>query len=494
MKKTLQIFILLFLGNATMQAQQTIFHKIYGGGNFVSGQAVLQCPDSNLVVVGSINSNDGNLNDVLFFKLDTNGNVLLEKKYGGASIDIAKWAAFNHDSTAVLVVGFSSSFTTNDYDVYALYLDLNGDTIWTKTIGGSEWDYAYHVINTKDKGFLITGETYSYGEGNNDMYAIKIDTNGTIQWEKTIGGNLQDYAYSAVETADSNFVLIGSSNSYNNNGDLDFYASCLNQLGDSVWTKTYGSTSNDYGTSNCLYFFGADSLIILAGYAIGEVSDTQHFYIIDYNGNEKRHDYYNALELRHTVIKPEPDTSGYYFTIQRKDYEGARVTPFFVIYSANFYFSNLKAYDITRDSYTFNSTKMFDGGYVLVGETESCGTLSSTSLFVYKVDQALNASINISNNCNSTVDLALNVEEIPLFSEMNLFPNPAFVNSEITIATGINEIEGISVFDMQGRKVHAQHNKVSGNTVMSTQGWNAGMYFIQLQSGENYVVKKLIVQ
>src|SRR5690606_34398446 len=163
------------------------------------------------------------LNDVLFLKIDTLGNVLLEKKYGGASIDVGKWATFNHDSTAIMAVGFSSSFSSEDIDVYALYFDLNGDTIWTNTYGGSNWDYAYHVIPTKDKCFLITGETYSYGAGNNDAFALKIDTNGTVLWESVVGGALLDYAYSAVETANDLFVLLGSSNSFSAAEDLDFY-------------------------------------------------------------------------------------------------------------------------------------------------------------------------------------------------------------------------------------------------------------------------------
>lgn len=494
MKKQLTIFVLFFLSYWSADAQQNIFHKVYGGGNYVSAQAVLQCPDSNFVVIGTMNSNDGNLNDVLFLKIDTLGNVLLEKKYGGASIDVGKWATFNHDSTAIMAVGFSSSFSSEDIDVYALYFDLNGDTIWTNTYGGSNWDYAYHVIPTKDKCFLITGETYSYGAGNNDAFALKIDTNGTVLWESVVGGALLDYAYSAVETANDLFVLLGSSNSFSAAEDLDFYAVALNQQGDTVWTKTYGASVDDYGTTNCLYFFGSDSLIVLGGYATGEVRDTQHFFIIDYWGNEIRHEAYSAIQIRHTVIKAQPDTSGFYYTIQRKDYPGARVTPFLVSYSVVFYFSGLKAYDTTRDSYPFNIIRTFDGGYLMVGETESCGTVSSTSMFLYKIDENLNASVNISNICNNTVNLALDIETWNGSKKILLFPNPVSVGESFTITTDDVAINEIAIFDVQGRKM--MQRTLSNEYVFQTEigNWPSGMYFVHIKNDVFQTVQKLIVR
>lgn len=494
MKKHLAIFVLFFWVYWVANAQQNIFHKVYGGGNYVSAQAILQCPDSNFVVVGTMNSNDGNLNDVLFLKLDTIGNIMIEKKYGGASIDVGKWAAFNHDSTAIMIVGFSSSFTSEDIDVYALYLDLNGDTIWTTTIGGNNWDYAYHVINTDDKNFLITGETYSYGNGNNDVYTIKIDTLGNVIWESTIGGNLLDYAYSAVETANGLFILAGSSNSFTIDGNLDYYAIALNQLGDTIWTKTFGAHENDYGTTNCLYFSGSDSLVILGGYTMAEVKDTQHFYLIDYSGNIKRHEWYDANQLRHTVIKSNPDTSGFYYTIQRKDYDGARVTPFLVTYSIVFYFVNLKAYDTTRDTYPFNSTKTFDGGYAIVGETESCGTVSSTSMFLYKVDQNLNGSVNISNICNHTVNLTLETEEWYDNKQVAIFPNPVSANESFTITAGDTPMEEIIIFDIQGRKM--MHRSLNNDQAFQVEigNWPSGMYFVYLKKEHNQTVRKLIIR
>lgn len=491
----IHLFLILLFCSLCKQgaAQQSIFHKIYGGTNFASARAILQCPDSSLIMIGTINANDGNMNDFLFLKVDIHGNVLTEKKYGGNDIDFANWAAFNHDSTAIMAVGYTGSFSNQDYDVYIVYTDLNGDTLWTKTIGGTGWDIANNVINTSDKGFLISGETYSYGAGNNDMYIIKIDTNGTVEWTQTIGGALQDNAMSAVEIANNNFIIVGSSSSYSLQEKSQIFATCLNPLGDSIWAKTYGGINAEaFGTTNCLYSPGSN--VILGGYGITQETDSQYFYIIDYNGEVQRSEHYPAIEIRFTVLKNEPDHTGFYYTIQRKDYIGAVTTVFLVQYSPGFYFGNLRAYEANRNTYVFNVTKLFDGGYAVVGETESCALSSSTAIFLYKVNQSLTSTVKYSNNCSNTVDLVLNIDEIIYDKGFEVFPNPVDINQNITILSEEQIIKNIEMYDIHGRKVKSEKNITEHNNQLNTSGLPSGMYFLNIQTEKHQITKKIILK
>ncbi len=492
----LHLSIILFLSAFCKLgiAQQSIFHKIYGGTNFASARTVLQCPDTSLIMIGSINTNDGNMNDFLFLKVDINGNVLTEKKHGGSDIDFANWATFNHDSTAIMAVGYTGSFSNQGYDVYIVYLDLNGDTLWTKSIGGDGWDMANHVLNTSDKGFLISGETFSYGAGNNDMFIIKIDTNGSVEWEQTIGGALQDNAMSAVEITNNEYVVLGSSSSFSAQGNSNFFAVRLNTSGDTVWTKTYKSDSENFGISNCLFQYYSESLIALAGYATAATADTQKFYIIDYAGNLKRTEFENVERMSFIVIKTQPDLNGYYFVSQRKGIQEPHTVPYLTTYNYDFYYSLLTAYQTTHSSFVFNESRLFDGGYAIVGETESCGLSSSTAIFLYKVNQSLVGSVNFGNICNNIVNLALNVDEQIDKKTASIFPNPVDFNQSFTVQTEGQTIKNIEMYDIHGRKVKSQLNINDSEGQINTSGLPSGMFFVNIQTENHQITKKIILK
>ena len=83
-----------------------------------------------------------------------------------------------------------------------------------KTFGGLSTDYAYSVQQTKDEGYIIAGYTLSFGEGNRDAYLIRTDVNGETLWTKTYGGSNTDYAWSIQQTKDDGFIIGAHSGSF----------------------------------------------------------------------------------------------------------------------------------------------------------------------------------------------------------------------------------------------------------------------------------------
>lgn len=109
-------------------------------------------------------------------------------------------------------------------------------------IGGVNNDYGQCIIQTKDHGYIIAGNTSSFGAGGSDMYAIKLDSNAQIQWTKTIGGIRDEYAYSVIQTNDMGYLLAGSTRTYGDTtSDASVYLVKLDINGNLVWTKTYGN-------------------------------------------------------------------------------------------------------------------------------------------------------------------------------------------------------------------------------------------------------------
>ena len=85
---------------------------------------------------------------------------------------------------------------------------------WQKTFGGSSWDEAYSVQQTSDGGYIIAGSTLSYGSGEWDVYLIKTDSDGNLEWQKTFGGPSCDIAYSVQQTNDGGYIIAGKTYSY----------------------------------------------------------------------------------------------------------------------------------------------------------------------------------------------------------------------------------------------------------------------------------------
>jgi len=122
---------------------------------------------------------------------------------------------------------------------YIIKLDKNGNKIWEKAYGGSKNEEAYSVQQTKDGGYIVAGLTYSIGSGGKDVYIIKLDRNGNKVWDKTYGGNGWDEAFSIQQTIDGGYIVAGFSDSFGA-GNGDFYIIKLNKNGSKEWEKTFG--------------------------------------------------------------------------------------------------------------------------------------------------------------------------------------------------------------------------------------------------------------
>ncbi len=118
------------------------------------------------------------------------------------------------------------------------------DTIWTKTFGGPLSDVGVSVKQTNDGGFIIAATTSSFGAGGQDIYLIKTDENGDTLWTKTFGGTGYDKAVNVVQTNDNGYAVFGTTNSFGN-GDADFLLWKSDSIGNTEWFKTYGSTVDE---------------------------------------------------------------------------------------------------------------------------------------------------------------------------------------------------------------------------------------------------------
>lgn len=181
--------------------------------------------------------------DALLIKLGHFGDTLFMKTYGAG---LGEW--FTDVDTCsdggYIMAGTTSSATSRDF--FIVRTNSVGDTLWTGIFGGAMREEAMGVVQTSDQGFLAVGQTDSWGAGLMDMYVVKLDKFGKMQWGKTYGGAKDDIANSVMELPGGGYVVLGETESYGA-GAKDVYMLRLNNQGDTVWTKTFGTTAVEDG-------------------------------------------------------------------------------------------------------------------------------------------------------------------------------------------------------------------------------------------------------
>jgi len=226
-----------------------LWHKSYGTHSWSHdeiGYSVQETQDGGFIITGKKVIYAAGY-DVYLIRTDANGDTLWTRTYGGSSNDVGRSIQQTQDG-GFIIAGYTASYGAGNYDVYLIKTDSSGDTLWTRTYGGSDDDYGYSVEQTQDGGFIIAGNTKSYGAGGYNVYLIKTDANGDTLWTRAYGGSDDDYGYSVQQTQDGGFIIAGWTKSYGA-GDKDVYLIKTDANGDTLWTKTYGGWNDDGGYS-----------------------------------------------------------------------------------------------------------------------------------------------------------------------------------------------------------------------------------------------------
>jgi len=223
------------------------FCKAIGGKNRDWSSSLIQTSDSGYAIAGFTTSFGAGEADVYVVKLDAHGNLQWTKTIGGRDFDVGNSLIQTSDG-GYAIAGSTKSFGAGDEDVYVVKLDANGNLQWTKTIGGKHADGGNSLIQTSDGGYAIAGSTQSFGAGNGDVYVVKLDAHGNLQWTKTIGGPASETGFSLIQTSDGGYVIAGFTTSFGA-GDEDVYVVKLDAHGNLQWTKTIGGKKEDVGFS-----------------------------------------------------------------------------------------------------------------------------------------------------------------------------------------------------------------------------------------------------
>ena len=253
--------------------------KVFGGSSYELFTSIVPTPEGGYIAAGNTQSVDGDATgnhgsvDIFVVKMDATGNAIWKKTYGGKAVDEAYSIIPAHNGGYIIagttlsndgdVTGHKAS-----YDVWIIKIDGNGSIVWQKTYGGSMWEKAHAIVPTADNGYLVgaysdsrdgdvTGQhidTVDYTNWSSDVWLLKLDISGNLQWQKTYGGKWDEECYTLTKTADGGYLAAGSTRATTADGDVqqisrgeyDICAFKVDANGNLQWQKSYGGSKSEF--------------------------------------------------------------------------------------------------------------------------------------------------------------------------------------------------------------------------------------------------------
>ena len=492
MKKLLFILGILFVYSASAQVQK--FRKIYGGTSYDYGMDVVQLPDSGYLLLGTSSSFSGS-SDIYLLRVDKYGNFKWHHAYGSNNVEWGYSLKATRDSGFV-IAGYTNSIGNGGYDFYLMKVDSIGTKLWEKTYGGSDWEFGYSVDTTNDGGYILTGSTLSYGKGNTDVYIVKTNSVGDTLWTKTMGGTGEDIGKSLVQSRfDSTYAICGYTNSFGSPMH-DVYIIHLKNNGDTIMSKHFGTADEDFG--RCV-IFSNDSAFAIAGYSNGylgasdfsgmlwKLNKNMNQQWVEYPGQAVAQDIMNDLWQRPDldscyVVAGETSFNNYDFAIYEIDKNGY------------FAFANTHGNLGVDKSNAF--VHCLDGGFAQIGTSTSYATGLENILFL-KSDSLFVSSPN-------PIVFLFQEEEAMMAADNSVYPNPFYqqtkIQSNVPYFTAVNEKLQFVVYSITGQNVTSQLSytmKESDGKLLVEINENElsqGMYFYSLLSKSHSITSgKLVV-
>ena len=381
------------LGNVEVGSSFSVFVKVFGGEVNDVGSFVRQTTDNGYILIGSTNSYGAGNDDILLIKTDRHGEVEWEKTYGGSNYDRGVCIQQTEDGGYILL-GNTNSYGSGNGDIWLLKTNSSGDLLWTQTCCSEiNWEQSYggnYVEQTSDGGFITTGFVWN---SRMDILVIKTDLNGDTEWVKEYGELWKDdKGYSIHQTIDDQYFLTGYTESYGN-GETDVYLMKLSSTGDSVWEKTFGGDDHDRGFSSALT---SDGGVIITGYTYSFGMGNYDLWLLksDSDGNEEWNQTFGWGDGEEGLSVEQTNDGGYIVT-GNAYYSGGNDIQLWLIktdQSGNTSWEKEFGGDDRESGQSVQQSQ--DGGYVVVGSSQSYEGSNYNNIVLIKTDSQGNTELS----------------------------------------------------------------------------------------------------
>lgn len=293
---------------------EMIWERTYGGSQVDRAYQIIATNDGNYLIAGHTSSSNGDVSnfygiiDFWLLKINGDGDILWERTYGGSNFDVIQ-SIIELENGQLLAIGSTQStdmdleFNNGSYDIWLIKLEENGDVIWSKNYGGSNIDRANEVFELNENSYafigyvLSTDGDVSLNNGKTDAWIVKLNSDGIIQAEWSVGGSQDEYIFSAIQTPDKGFLCGGRSDSSDGDvlsGNGGAWLLKLDKDFQIEWENSYGNIFIDY--SGGLVSNNDNTFDISVGAHKDGSFDDYGFMKIDQVGNVISADYIGGTE------------------------------------------------------------------------------------------------------------------------------------------------------------------------------------------------------
>jgi hypothetical protein len=420
-------------------------------------------------------------------KTDENGNELWAKTFGGINGDGAGTVAETTDNGLILFGG-TSSFGVEQSALYLIKTDSNGDTLWTKIIELSDYDYAgcNFGIQTSDGGYVIVGNGIPENSNSDDIFLLKTDENGNVLWTSNIGGCVNDsweLGKCVQQTNDNGFIIAGFTD-LPDQSPGNVYLIKTNAVGDTLWTKQFNGNGNSHG--NFIQQTN-DGGFIITGY-VGYNEENSDIYLVRTNvsGDTLWTSRFGAqFDCMGFCIKQTTD-GGFVVAGSIHDWSDDSYNAY--ILKTNSYGDSLWSQSYGDDLHTVANSIISteEDEYILAGNTNSYSSPLQTDAFLLKLGY------------DTSTDNIINKSHL---SSIN-YPNP--FNPSTTISFSISEkgkVE-LSIFNIKGQIIKTVINESLniGDYSVSWDGFDdsgksvgSGVYLYQIKTPSKILTRKMML-
>ncbi len=451
--KNFGIFVVFLFLLFSLSIGAITFTETYGGSEYEDAGAATQTADAGYIFVGSTQSYGAGYWDAWLVKTDANGTMEWHNSFGGVNAESAKSVQQTTDGGYILT-GSTQSYGAGSHDIRLIRTDAFGDSIWTKTFGGTGYDVVSTVLQTTDGGFILSGQTSSFGAGSTDFWLIKTDENGILEWDETFGGGQADEAYSVQQTTDDGFIITGLTESFGA-GDRDVWLVKTDENGTEEWNQTYGGTESDIAfsvqqTADGGYIIGGET----QSYSVGEYD----VWLIktDETGNEQWNNTFGGTSEDKAFDVKQTNDGGYILAAWTWSFGAGIGDAWLIKTDAGGTQEWEQLYGGSNNDVARTVEQTSDGGYVIGGTTVSYGAGEgdfwliktnstggmaqdpeieiNTNEFAVEMmtDTTFSNSFTISNISSGTLDIAIEVEYTDGNNWLSINPNSGQLPPNIT--------------------------------------------------------------
>ena len=353
------------------QKGNRVWTRTFGGDAEDEGMGVVETIDGGLALTGHRSTEPNGWGDAWLIKTDEYGEKDWDQTYGGRGSD-GGYSVQQTSTGGYILAGYTNSYGSGADDLWLIKTNFHGERVWSRVFGGGQNDYGRSVKETEDGGYIIAGETNSFGSGNYDVYLVRVDTAGNRLWDKTFGGLGDDIGYEVVGSADGGYVIAGHTRSYGRGGD-DAWLIKTGPKGKKEWSRFYGGSGYDNARS---VQQTTDGGYILTGGTTSYGSGNTDVWLVKVGPNGKKkwdktfggHKADSGYMVRQTM-------DGGYIIVGETSSFGSRGNSDVLLVKADSLGNKVwqRSFGGKETDIGYSVSQTSDGGYIVTGETSSFG-------------------------------------------------------------------------------------------------------------------------